>query len=45
MGTKWERGKAFLREIELGAIAAERSMVVLTELLQMGWLTRWVWSF
>ena len=39
VGTKQEHSKAFLQELEPGAIAAERSLVVLTELLQTGWLT------
>ena len=36
-----ERGEAFLQEP--GAVAAKFG-IVLTELLQTGWLTCWVWS-
>ena len=39
---KRERGGAFLREQEPDAIAAKFG-IVLTELFQTGWLTRWVW--
>ena len=34
-------GRTFLRERKPRTISAERN---LTELLQTGWLTRWVWS-